>query len=234
MSEQLWGAVDDYIVDLLVEPDPALEDALSASSRAGLPAIAVSPAQGKLLHLLARIHGARRILEVGTLGGYSTIWLARALAEDGRLVTLELNADYARVARENVERAGLDGRVDLRVGPAGESLAELAAEQVEPFDLTFIDADKASTPDYFEAALGLSRAGAVIVVDNVVRGGALVDPDSEDPGAQGMRRFHAALAGREGLSATTIQTVGSKGYDGFTLVLLDGGGAQARIGALRR
>lgn len=221
-SEQRWSEVDGYIGEMLLGRDDALEAALRASAEAGLPAIAVSPPQGKLLHLLARVHGARRILEVGTLGAYSTIWLARALPADGALVTLELDERYARVARENVIRAGLDARVEVRVGPAIEGLARLARENAEPFDLTFIDADKRSTPEYFEAALGLSRPGAVIVVDNVVRDGALADPDSEDPGAQGMRRFHAALRGRAGLSATTIQTVGSKGYDGFTVVLLDG------------
>jgi predicted O-methyltransferase YrrM len=223
VSESQWAAIDRYISDLLIAPDPALTDALAASERAGLPAIAVSPPQGKLLHLLARIHGARRILEVGTLGGYSTIWLARALPAGGRLVTLELDPGYARVASENISRAGLGDVVEVRVGPALDGLESLRAECVEPFDLTFIDADKKTTPEYFDVALGLSRPGGVIVVDNVVRGGALVDPDSDDEGARGMRRFHAQLATRTGLSATTIQTVGSKGYDGFTLVLLDGG-----------
>ncbi len=222
MNDHLWSAVDRYVSDVLIEPDSALEDALRRSEAAGLPPIGVSPPQGRMLQLLARIHGAGRILEVGTLGGYSTIWLARALAPGGRLVTLELDAGYARVAGENIARAGLADVVEQRVGPALAALDALAAEGVEPFDLTFIDADKKTTPEYFEAALSLSRPGAVIVVDNVVRGGALIDAESEDPGAQGMRRFHALLAGRAGMSATTIQTVGSKGYDGFTLVLLDG------------
>ncbi|HEY4896325.1 MAG TPA: O-methyltransferase [Solirubrobacteraceae bacterium] len=227
MSEWQWSAVDRYVSDLLVEPDPALDEALRCSESAGLPRIAVSPPQGKMLHLLARIHGARRILEVGTLGGYSTIWLARALPAGGHLVTLELDPGYAAVARENIARAGLEELIDLRVAPALDSLAALAGEGGEPFDLTFIDADKKTTPEYFEAAIGLSRPGAVIVVDNVVRGGALIDPASEDQGAQGMRRFHAQLAARGGLTATTIQTVGAKGYDGFTLVLLDGGSPPA-------
>ncbi len=220
MSESLWSEVDAYIDEHLIGPDPVLEAALSDSAAAGLPTIAVSPAQGKLLHLLARIHGARRILEVGTLGGYSTIWMARALPPDGRLITLELDPSFARVAGENIERSGLAGLVEVRVGPAMQSLQVLLGEAPEPFDLVFIDADKQSTPGYFRLALEMSRPGGVIVVDNVVRDGALIDPDSGDPGAEGMREFHEILAGEAGVSATTIQTVGSKGYDGFTLVLV--------------
>lgn len=222
MSQRLWSDVDGYIGELLLGDDPALDAALRESAAAGLPPIAVSPPQGKLLHLLARMHGARSILEVGTLGGYSTIWLARALPHDGRLISLELEPGYAAVAVANVERAGLAGLVDIRVGPALDSLRALAAEQREPFDLVFIDADKQSTPEYFAHALELSRPGGVIVVDNVVRGAALIDPDSEDPGAQGMRRFHELLSAEPRVSATTIQTVGSKGYDGLTVVLIDG------------
>lgn len=222
MSQRLWSDVDGYIGELLLGDDPALDAALRESAAAGLPPIAVSPPQGKLLHLLARMHGARSILEVGTLGGYSTIWLARALPHDGRLISLELEPGYAAVAVANVERAGLAGLVDIRVGPALDSLRALAAEQREPFDLVFIDADKQSTPEYFAHALELSRPGGVIVVDNVVRGAALIDPDSEDPGAQGMRRFHELLSAEPRVSATTIQTVGSKGYDGLTVVLVDG------------
>jgi predicted O-methyltransferase YrrM len=216
-----WNEVDAFVEATLIAPDEALDAALAASAAAGLPAIAVTPAQGKLLHLLARVHRARRILELGTLGGYSTIWLARALPADGRLVTLELSDRYAQVARASIERAGLAELVELRVGPALDSLARLAEERVEPFDLVFVDADKQSTPAYFEASLALTRPGGVIVVDNVVRGGALADPGTEDAGAQGMRRFHELLAAEPRVQATTIQTVGGKGYDGFTLVLLD-------------
>jgi predicted O-methyltransferase YrrM len=221
MSERLWREVDEYIEARLVPADPVLEATLQTSADAGLPAISLTPALGKLLHLLARIHGARRILEVGTLGGYSTIWLARALPHDGGLVTLELNPRYAEVATANAERAGLAGLIKIEVGPALESLRELVAAGVAPFDLVFIDADKQSTPAYFELALELTRPGSVIVVDNVVRDGALVDPDTEDTGAQGMRRFHALLAANARVSATTVQTVGSKGYDGFTLARVE-------------
>ncbi len=223
MSQERWDAVDGYIVEQLLGEDPALEATLAASAAAGLPAIALTPAQGKLLHLLARIHGASSILEVGTLGGYSSIWLARALPENGRLITLELDAGYARVAAANVEQAGLAGLVEIRVGRALDSLQALLDEDAGPFDLIFIDADKQTTPEYFELALALSRPGSVIVTDNVVRGGELADAATADPGAQGMRRFHELLArgvGGHQISATTIQTVGSKGYDGFTLALV--------------
>ncbi len=225
MSQERWSAVDRYIEEHLIGEDPVLEAALADSARAGLPSIALTPAQAKMLHLLARIHGARTILELGTLGGYSTIWLARALPDDGRLVTLELNPDYARVAAANVERAGLAGLIDIKVGPALDSLSALIAEGAGPFDLIFIDADKESTPEYFQLALELSRPGGVIVTDNVVRDGQIVDPDSQDPRALGMRRFHELLAedrrGARRVSATTIQTVGAKGYDGFTLALVE-------------
>ncbi len=225
MSEQLWSAVDAYVEQQLVGEDAVLEAALQASADAGLPPIALTPAHGKLLHLIARMHGARSVLEVGTLGGYSTIWLARALPEGGQLVTLELNPRYAEVATANAERAGLAGLIKIEVGPALESLRALVAAGAGPFDLVFIDADKQSTPEYFELALELSRPGSVIVTDNVVRGGALIDADSDDPGAQGMRRFHELLAaqrvGGHRVTATTIQTVGSKGYDGFTLALVE-------------
>jgi predicted O-methyltransferase YrrM len=212
--------VDEYVEGLLIGEDAALDAALEDSEQAGLPPIAVTASQGRMLNLLARIHGARRILEVGTLGGYSTIWLARALPAGGALVSLELAEAYARVAQRNVERAGLADSVEIRVGPALESLRELALAGAEPFDLAFIDADKASTPEYFAAALTLCRPGGVIVADNLVRGGALADPDSEDPGAQGMRRFHEVVAAEPRVEATTIQTVGAKGWDGFTLVLI--------------
>ena len=221
MSYERWDAVDRYTADLLVGDDPALQAALNASTEAGLPAIAVSANQGKFLHLLVQIHGASRVLELGTLGGYSTIWMARGLRPGGRLVTLELNPDFASVARRSIERAGLSERVELRVGPALDSLVALRDEGVELFDLIFIDADKQSTPEYFEQALELCRPGGLILVDNVVRDGALIDPDSDDPGVLGMRRF-LEMAGEEPrVSATTIQTVGSKGYDGFVLALME-------------
>jgi predicted O-methyltransferase YrrM len=223
MSEETWDEVDAYVQDMLLEPDDALEEAVRSSEAGGLPKIAVSPAQGKMLHLLARIHHAERILELGTLGGYSTIWLARALPAGGELITLELDPHYAEVAAENITRAGVHDRVHIRIGPALESLQQLVAERTAPFDLVFIDADKATTPSYFELAMKLVRRGSVIVTDNVVRGGALADADGSDPGPQGMRRFHELLAhAREdgSVSATTIQTVGVKGYDGFTLALV--------------
>ncbi len=226
MSEQLWTAVDEYIEQQLLGPDPVLAAAIDESAAAGLPAIAVTPAQGELLNLLARIHGARRILELGTLGGYSTICFARALPADGALVTLELEAHYAAVAAANIERAGLLDRVELRVGPALDGLDALIAEGGDRFDLVFIDADKRSTPAYFERALALCRAGSIVIVDNVIRDGELIDAGSSDPSVLGMRRFHELLAadrkGARRLIATTIQTVGSKGYDGFTLVLVEG------------
>ena len=217
-SSELWSAVDRYITNRLIGRDPALEGAIDASAAAGLPPIAVSPPQGKLLWLLARLQRARAILELGTLGAYSTIWLARGLADDGgRVVTVELNPAYAEVAVANVERAGLARVVEQRVGAAIEVLAQLESAREGPFDLVFIDADKRSTPEYFTAALGLSRPGTLIVTDNVVRGGALIDAETEDEGALGMRRFHELLAEEGGVTATTIQTVGVKGYDGFTV-----------------
>ena len=219
MQEQ-WAAVDRYINESIVHADDALDAALRSSEQAGLPPINVTAAQGKLLHLLARMRGARRILEIGTLGGYSTIWLARALPAGGRLVTLELEPKHADVARANFVRAGVAPLIDLRVGRASDALAQLIAERAEPFDLTFIDADKESMADYFGAALKLSRAGSVIVADNVVRKGAVVDAASTDASVQGVRRFNALLARQTNVSATTIQTVGSKGYDGFTLALM--------------
>ena len=220
MSQEQWTAVDRYVTDNLVGTDPALDAALASSAAEGLPSINVSPTQGKLLHLLARVRGCRAILEVGTLGGYSTIWLARALPEDGRLVTLEADPTHARVARGNLVKAGLDARVEVRVGLALDTLPRLEAEGRAPFDLVFIDADKPSTPAYFDWALKLSRPGSLIVVDNVVRNGALCDPNSSDPNVQGMRRFHERLSRETRVTATTIQTVGAKGYDGFTLALV--------------
>lgn len=222
MSQERWTAVDRYITDLLVPPDPALDAALQASAAAGLPAISVSPSQGKLLQLLARLQGARAILELGTLGGYSTIWLARALPPGGRLVTLEADPKHAEVARANLARAGLEDVVEVRLGRGLDTLPRLAAEGGGPFDLIFIDADKPSIPDYFAWALRLSRRGSLIVVDNVVRDGAVVDAGSDDPNVQGVRRFNELLAAEPRVSATTLQTVGSKGYDGLTFALVTG------------
>jgi predicted O-methyltransferase YrrM len=217
MAAEPWNQVDDYINETVVQADEALDAALSATAEAGLPPIAVSAAQGKMLYLLARLVGARRILEIGTLGGYSTIWLARALPEDGELVTLELDPHHAAVASGNLERAGVASRVDIRVGPALETLPQLAP----PFDLTFIDADKANIPAYFSAAVDLGRPGGVIVVDNVVRNGALIDGQSDDPNVGGVRALHEALRSDHRVAATTIQTVGSKGYDGFLLASIE-------------
>ncbi|MCD9880760.1 O-methyltransferase [Streptomyces guryensis] len=220
MSQQTWTAVDDYFNGLLVEEDEALLAAATGSERAGLPPHQVAPNQGKLLNLLATIQGARSILEIGTLGGYSTIWLARALPADGRLVTLEADEHHAAVAAANVSRAGLDDIVDLRVGTALDALPLLADEGAGPFDLVFIDADKPSNPAYLEWALRLTRPGSVIVGDNVVREGAVTDPADTDPRVQGVRRFTELIAEHPRLTATTLQTVGAKGYDGFCLALV--------------
>jgi predicted O-methyltransferase YrrM len=221
VTDERWDAVDAYVGELLVGEDAALLEASAASAAAGLPPIALTPPLGKLLYLLARVHGARTVLELGTLGGYSTIWLARALPADGRVVTLELEPAYAELAAANLERAGVAGRVEILVGPALESLRALRAEGAGPFDLVFIDANKEATPEYFEEALALSRPGTLIVTDNVVRAGALADPATEDPRVVGMRRFHELLAAQEHVTATTVQTVGAKGYDGFTLALVE-------------
>jgi predicted O-methyltransferase YrrM len=217
MTEGTWSAVDEYVSELLAPTDEALELALRESEDAGLPAIQVSPPQGKLLHMLARVVGARSILEFGTLGGYSTIWLGRALPDHGRLITLEAEPRNAEVAAGNIARAGLRDLVDLRVGPALDQLPDLEAEGAGPFDLTFIDADKIHTPDYFAWALDHSRPGSLIVSDNVVRFGRLADPDSDDPTIPAQRRLHEMLAAEPRVEATTIQTVGGKGYDGFNL-----------------
>jgi predicted O-methyltransferase YrrM len=217
---ETWAAVDGFVGETLAPHDEVLSAALQASEAAGLPGIQVSPPQGKLLHLLARAIDARTVLEFGTLGGYSTIWLARALPADGRLITLEADARYAEVARGNVERAGLGELVDLRVGPALEALPRLEAEHQGPFDLVFIDADKVHTPDYFAWAIERVRAGGLIVADNVVRGGTLSDSGSEDDTIRAQRGLHEALAGDPRVLATTIQTVGVKGYDGFTIALV--------------
>ncbi|MBX3203559.1 MAG: O-methyltransferase [Labilithrix sp.] len=218
MSRETWSAVDHYFEAVLTPKDDALESALAANAAAGLPAIDVSASQGKLLHLLARIRGAKSILEVGTLGGYSAIWLARALPDDGRLVTLEIDPKHAAVARTNLERAGLSQVAIVREGRAIDSLAALKREGAS-FDFVFIDADKPSNPDYFARALDLVAPGAVIIVDNVVRGGAVIDPDGDDA-VQGVRRLHELIASNARVNATAIQTVGTKGWDGFTLALV--------------
>ena len=220
MSNPQWTAVDRYIEDLLIPADPALDAALEANRAADLPAIDVSPVQGKLLQLLARSQGARRILEIGTLGGYSTIWLARALPSDGRLVTLEADPKHASVARSNIQRAGLDHLVELRLGPAQESLPQLIEERAEPFDFIFIDADKSGYPEYLKWSLKLSRVGTMIVADNVVREGAIVDSDNRDPNVRGVRRFFELLAAEPRVSATVLQTVGCKKYDGIAFALV--------------
>jgi len=221
-APEQWKAIDDFLSKSLLASDPVLDAALEASAAAGLPAIQVSPCQAKLLQILARVHGARTILEIGTLGGYSTIWLARALPPDGRLITLEVNEQYAAVASANIARANLCHVVELRVGPAMDSLPMLAQEGRGPFDLIFIDADKPTTPDYFLWALRLSRRGSLIIVDNVIRKGALLDAESADPAVKGMRRFIHLSGAERRVSATAIQTVGSKGYDGFAIALVTG------------
>lgn len=219
-TQDTWTAVDRYIVDLQVPSDSALHAAMEASRAADLPPISVSPTQGKLLYILAHVQRAKRILELGTLGGYSTIWLARALPQDGRLVTLEANAKHAEVSRANIARAGLSSVVEVRLGPALDSLKQMVADRADSFDFVFIDADKPGYADYLTWILKLSRPGALIVADNVVRDGKVADPSSDDPNAQGIRRFNQVLAAEKRLTATTIQTVGSKGYDGFTLALV--------------
>lgn len=222
MSETAWTAVDRYIGEALGLGDAVLDEAARASAAAGLPSIAVSPAQGMLLNILARSVAAERILEIGTLGGYSTIWLARALPAGGRVLTLELDPRHADVAEANFERAGLADRIEVMRGAALDSLAELVAENAGPFDLSFIDADKANIPGYFEAALTLSRPGSLIVVDNVIREGAVIDATSNDPNVRGVRRLNEILGSEKRVSATTIQTVGVKGYDGFTIAIVNG------------
>jgi predicted O-methyltransferase YrrM len=220
MSEQQYEAVDRYLAERYAPADDALAAALAATDAAGLPSIAVSPTQGKLLQVLARMVQARRILEIGTLGGYSSLWLAGVLPAGGRLITLELNARHAAVARSNFERAGLADRIELREGPALDSLERLHAESVEAFDFFFIDADKANSPNYVTWALKLAHRGSVIVIDNVIREGAIVNARSRDPAVLGTRQLHDMLASEPRLSATAIQTVGAKGYDGFAVALV--------------
>jgi predicted O-methyltransferase YrrM len=220
MTQELWTAVDQYINETLISGDAILEAALQASETAGLPPIQVSPPQGKMLHILARSIKARNILEIGTLGGYSTIWMARALPAGGRLLTLEANAKHAEVARANIARAGLAEMVELRLGPALDTLPYVAAENRGAFDLIFIDANKSTMAEYFDWSLKLSRPGTMLIADNVIRSGAVVDAASKDADVQGVRRFNERVAAEPRVSATEIQTVGSKGYDGFALVLV--------------
>ena len=220
MIQQLWTAVDHYLNEVLVHGDAALDAALAASDAAGLPAINVAPNQGKLLHLLARVQGARSVLEIGTLAGYSTIWLARALPAGGRVITLESEPKHAELARSNLARAGVGKLVDVRVGAALDTLPRIAAEGLAPFDFCFIDADKQNIPAYFEWSLKLGRRGSLIVVDNVIREGAVLDTDSDDPAVLGVRRFNEMVAADKRVSATVIQTVGVKGHDGFAVVLV--------------
>jgi predicted O-methyltransferase YrrM len=220
MAQGPWTEVDRYITERLARPDSVLREAETASAAAGLPPIQVSPPQGKLLQVIARIQGTRKILEIGTLGGYSTIWLARALPPGGHLITLEANPHHAEVARANVARAGLEELVEVREGQALDSLPMLLEEGRGPFDFIFIDADKPNYPEYLSWALRLSRRGSVILADNVVRGGAVIDPESSDANVQGIRRFNELLANESRVSATAIQTVGSKGYDGFAIAFV--------------
>ncbi|MER8376951.1 O-methyltransferase [Mesorhizobium sp. M1406] len=221
MSKTSWAAVDDYIVGSLFEADPVLDAVLAANHDHGLPAIDVSPAQGKLLSLLVCIQGAKKVLEIGTLGGYSTVWMARALPVDGKIVTLELDPLHADVAQSNFERAGVSERVELRVGPALQSLAALGAENAGPFDLVFIDADKPNNPHYLSWAMRLSRPGTVIICDNVIRDGAVLDQGGRDPNVEGARAAFSFIGGEKHLDGTAIQTVGAKGYDGFAIAIVN-------------
>jgi predicted O-methyltransferase YrrM len=222
MDQQTFDLVDRFVTETLVPDDEALSAALEAAAAAGLPAIQVSAPQGRLLQLLARLQGAGTILEFGTLGGYSSILLARALAPGGRLITLEAKPEFAEVARASIARAGLGDLVEIRVGPALETLPALEEEGMGPFDLVFIDADKVNTPNYFAWALDHTRPGSLIVADNVVRDGSLGDDADPDPATKAQRQLHEAIAEEPRVSATTIQTVGSKGYDGFTIALVEG------------
>ncbi len=222
MSQDQWTAVDSYFDSLFAPSDDALDAALHATNAAGIPAINVSASQGKLLYVLARMRNVRSILEIGTLGGYSTIWLARALPDNGKLISLEIDPAHAAVARANIARANLAVNVEVRVGKAIESLPQLDEEGAGPFDLVFIDADKASTPDYLSWTLRMTKPGSLIIIDNVVRNGAVSDPTSTDPNVQGIQKAMEILAGDKRLITTAVQTVGSKGYDGFAMALVVG------------
>ena len=221
LPEQTWTLIDSWLSEPVGDRDEVLWKAEEAAFVAQLPGIAVSPLFGKFLHLIARLRGARRILEVGTLGGYSTIWLGRALPSDGRMVTLEINEMHAAVARENIERAGLSSMVEIITGPAADSLARMRERKVDPFDLVFIDADKRSNDVYFEHAIALSRPGTVITVDNVVRKGAILDESTDDPDIRGTRRLLMGLRGDRRVTTTVLQTVGLKGHDGFLFAIVN-------------
>ncbi|WCM24263.1 O-methyltransferase [Paraburkholderia bryophila] len=220
MNQEQWTAMDEFLTSQLLPQDTALDAALEASTHAGLPVINVAPNQGKLLNLLAKLRGARRILEVGTLGGYSTIWLARALPADGRLVSLEVDAAHAQVARANVERAGLSKTVSVVLGPAAQTLDQFVADAAEPFDMIFLDADKRSYPEYLRRSLQLSRPGTLIVADNVIRRGQVADHASTDPDVVGLHEFFRQLAANPRLDSTAVQTVGVKGWDGFSMTIV--------------
>jgi len=220
MTKDVWEAVDKYFDEMLIPHDSALDDALAAASAENLPAIQVSSVQGKLLHLLARIMGARNILEIGTLGGYSTIWMARALPEGGRIITLEADPKHAEVAQKNFARAGVENKIELRLGKALDTLPKVAADGRAPFDMFFIDANKSNMPEYFEWSLKLARKGSVIIADNVVREGAVLDARSKDADIQGIRRFLEMVGKEKRVSGTALQTVSTKSYDGFALVLV--------------
>ena len=220
MGQEVWEAVDKFLDKMMIPHDPALEDALAAAAAAKLPAIQVSSVQGKFLQLLARILGARNILEIGTLGGYSTLWMARALPEGGRIITLEADPKHADVAKKNFARAGVESKVELRLGKALDTLPQVAAEGLGPFDLFFIDANKSNMPEYFEWSLKLARKGSVIIADNVVREGAILDEKSKDADIQGIRRFLEMVGKEKCVSGTALQTVSTKNYDGFALVLV--------------
>jgi len=220
MGQDVWEAVDKFLDKMMIPHDSALEDALAAAAAAKLPAIQVSSVQGKFLHLLARILGARNILEIGTLGGYSTLWMARALPEGGRIITLEADPKHADVAKKNFARAGVESKVELRLGKALDTLPQIAADGRGPFDLFFIDANKSNMPEYFEWSLKLARKGSVIIADNVVREGAILDEKSKDADIQGIRRFLEMVGKEKRVSGTALQTVSTKNYDGFALVLV--------------
>jgi predicted O-methyltransferase YrrM len=220
MSQELWTKVDEYINQITIEPDAALDAASASAIAANLPPISVTAAHGKLLYLIARAQGARRILEIGTLAGYSTIWLARAVLPNGQVITLESNETHAQIARDNMLRAGLSGRVQIRLGAALDTLSRLAAEKPQPFDFVFIDADRINLAEYFDWGVRLSRKGSVIVVDNVVRKGAVIDVSNDDVNVKGVRRFNERLAVDSRVTATMVQTVSSKGYDGFAMALV--------------
>ena len=219
MTEDVWTAVDQYLADVIIKPDAALDAALASSGEAGLPAINVSPALGKLLMIFARLRGARRILEIGTLGGYSAIWMAQGLAPGGKLTSLEIDPKHADVARKNLERAGVAQLVEIRLGPALETLPRLGEAKAGPYDLVFIDADKQSNADYFAWAVRLTEPGALIIVDNVIRKGQVIDAQSEDAAVQGVRRLNETMAKERGVLVTELQTVGLKGYDGIAIAL---------------